>query len=155
MIKEVLKRSGKFIIVVKNVITDKEKTFEINNMITDTALDEFVNILLGTSPDIEIEYLAVGDDNTANVGNETTLGNETFRTAVASKSNTDTGKVQSDFTILNTEAVGTIEEIGVFCGSGASAAADSGTLLSRILWNYTKTADEEISIRRIDELVRS
>jgi hypothetical protein len=152
--REGTKRKGKYFIQVKNIKTGIIDNFEINNIISAGALAEMAGILNGDSPDIEIKYLAVGDDDTAVTGNETTLVNETFRTAVATLSIVSNTIVQSTFTILNTEAVGTIEEIGIFCGSTAGAGADTGLLLSRILWSKTKTADEEISIVRQDSIER-
>jgi len=154
MIKEKFIRKGKFFIKVINAKTNKIKNFEIHNIITATALAEMAKPLNGDSPDLEIKYVAVGDDDTAVTGNETTLVNETERKAVATLSIVSNTIVQSEFVLLKAEAVGTIEEVGIFCGSSAGAAVDSGTLLSRILWSYDKSADEEIHIIRQDSIER-
>jgi len=137
------------------IIVNGKKPIILHNLITNNALDEMAEILQGIAADAQIKYVAVGDDDTAVTGSETTLGNETFRTAVAAQNKTAVGKIVTEFTILNIEAVGTIEEIGIFGGSTASAAADSGLLIARVLWSKTKTADEEINIRRIDQISRS
>lgn len=128
----------------------------VNNYLMDNTLSELIKVLNGDSTDLEIAYLAVGNDNTAVTGTEVALGNEIFRTQVSSKSITDTGKLQSEFYLLNTDIPSTqIEELGIFGGSGAGAGAGSGTLIARALYSKLKGADEQINIRRIDELIRS
>jgi hypothetical protein len=57
--------------------------------------------------------------------------------------------------LLDAEAVGNLEEIGIFCGSTATSSVNTGTLMSRILFKKTKTANEEITIRRTDKVVRA
>lgn len=153
-INEGIKRKGKYEIHVKNIKTCQVEKFKIDNIITVLALTEIAPILTGVAPDIEIKYLAVGNDNTPVTGGEIALGNETFRTAVATLTIPIFYLVQSTFTILPAEAIGQIEEVGIFCGTTAGAGADSGLLLSRILWSHTKTADEEISILRYDSIER-
>jgi hypothetical protein len=145
-----IKWSGTF-----EILTNKKNKLIINNLITNEALDQMAEILQGTSPDIEIKYLAVGTSNAAVTGSETTLGAEIFRTPIANQYKGATGKIVSEFTILNTEAVDQLEEIGIFGGTTASATTDSGLLIARVLWSKNKTADEEISIRRIDQIARS
>jgi len=127
----------------------------IDNRVMDAALDKLINSLTGVDPDLEIKYLALGTDNTAVTDSDTTLGTEIFRTApTTGPSNTDTGEVTSEFVVLDSEAVATIEEIGIFAGSTATAAADSGTLVSRILWNKVKTNTMEINFKRVDKIIR-
>ena len=132
----------------------REETHVIKNRITNVALNKFVNILNGTDPDMEIKYCAVGTDNTAINDNDTTLGNEIFRTQDLSSSQTATGEFTSTFAILDAEAVGTWAELGIFCGSTATATADTGTMLSRVLFNFEKTSLVEVDITRVDKQVR-
>ena len=47
----------------------------------------------------------------------------------------------------------TIQEIGIFAGSSATATKDSGILVSRILWAYSKTGSEELNFTRSDRLI--
>lgn len=126
----------------------------IDNRIMDAALDEFAKVLQGDATDLEIKYLAVGTDDTAVTDSDTQLGAEIFRTAVASQSKTDTGEVTTEFVILENEAINTIEEIGIFAGSTAGAGANTGTLISRILWHKVKLSTMELNIKRIDRMVR-
>jgi hypothetical protein len=67
---------------------------------------------------------------------------------------TGTAELTSLAIILEAEAIGTIEEIGIFAGSTATVSADSGILVSRILWHRVKTSNDEIQFTRIDKIVR-
>lgn len=126
----------------------------IKNRIMDTVLDQLIGAFKGDNPDLEIFYLALGTDNTAVTNADTQLGNEIFRTAVVSQSDVATGEILTEFIVLDTEAVGNIEEIGIFGGSNATASADTGTLISRILWSKVKSSSEEITFRRTDKVIR-
>jgi hypothetical protein len=126
----------------------------IKNRIMDAALDELLKVLTGDSPDMELLYLAVGTDNTPVTDQDAQLGNEIFRTQFTSSEVTGVGEVTSLAIVLEAEAVGTIEEIGIFAGSGASVSADSGLLVSRILWHKVKTNSDEIQFTRIDKITR-
>lgn len=146
---------GKYIVTVKNKATGKVTEEVINNRIMNTVLNQLSDTLLGDAPDLEIKYLALGTSNAPVSDNQIQLGAETFRTqAVNGPVRTQMGQIETEFTVLDTEAVGTIEEIGIFAGSSATASADTGTLLSRILWHKEKTNSEEITIKRIDRMVR-
>ena len=127
---------------------------EIKNRIMNLALDEMLKVLQGTATDLKIEYMALGTSNTAITNNDLTLGAEIFRTPPIAQAKTGTGELSTTFTVLDSEAVAQIEEIGIFGGSGASITADTGTLISRILWSRSKTQNEEIQFSRLDRMVR-
>ena len=129
----------------------------VKNIITDAALDKEIGIYAGTAPDIQIQYCALGTDNTTPTASDTALGSESDRFPITTPTATGgTGIMTTGFYITASDLVGvTIEEIGIFCGSGATAAADSGTLLSRILWNFSKTINDEIEILRTDTVARA
>ena len=121
----------------------------------DTVLDQLVDTLKGSSSDLEIEYLALGTGNTPITDTDTTLDTEIFRTAYTTRDDAaGTGVLKHTFIVLDSEAVATIEEIGIFGGSTATATADTGTLISRILWNKVKTNQEEIQFVRTDTIGR-
>lgn len=145
---------GEFKLTVKNKDGTIEEV-EIKNRITNTALQAIINILDNIDPNLDIKYLAVGTSNAALNDNDTQLGNEIFRTQFQSSDNTATGEFQTNFTILDSEAVGQIEELGIFCGDSATASANTGIMLSRVLYSRNKTALEEIDITRIDRVVRA
>jgi len=147
---------GTFIIQVKNKATGKVSEEVIHNRIMNVVLNQLSDTLLGEIPDLEIKYLALGTSNTPVIDSQTQLGEEIFRTqAVNGPVRTQTGQIETEFTVLDTEAVGTIEEIGIFVGSTATGDPNTGTLLSRILWHKEKSNSEEITFKRIDRMVRA
>lgn len=152
--KENMQCAGTFIIESKDVKTGQIKQEIVKNKVMDSVLNKLIGVLQGTAPDLQIKYLALGTSNTAVTTNDTKLGAEIFRTAVVSQSATNTGEITTEFVILDNEAVGTIEEIGIFGGTTATLVADTGTLISRILWHKEKTNSEELSIKRIDKVGR-
>lgn len=152
--EQLMQWEGTFIIETKNKNTSEIKTEVIHNKVMNTVLDQLVKTLKGENPDLEIKYLALGTSNTPISLIDTKLGNEIFRTPIVSQIVSGTGEIATDFTILETEAIGNIEEIGIFGGSTATASADTGTLISRVLWSKVKTASEEFTIRRIDKIGR-
>jgi len=147
--------SGKFKIKIKNVLSGKIEEDIVNNRITDIALDKIINLLDNIDPDLDIKYLAIGT-GTSPVNNfDTQLDNEIFRTQAQNSENISTGEFETKFTVLESEAVATWEEIGIFCGNGATSTANTGTMLSRILYNRDdKTNLELIDITRVDKIER-
>ena len=150
MINEEVGAGGNFKIYVNGKLDA-----DINNRLMNTVLDKIVNCYLGTAPDLQIKYLALGTGNTAITNTDTTLDTEIFRTPVTTQSNTGTGVVQTEFIVLDSEAVGNLEEVAIFGGASATAAADSGILLSRILWSKVKTNSEELNIVRTETISRA
>ncbi|MDR2531455.1 MAG: hypothetical protein LBC82_01250 [Oscillospiraceae bacterium] len=128
----------------------------IKNRVTDDYINHMALLLTGeTAPNLLIKYLAVGN-GTITDSNPVTLANETFRTQyTAAPVAIAVGEVRTEFVILADEAVGEITEIGIFAGDGATIAPNSGILISRIAWNYTKTGSDEHTIIRIDRIRRA
>jgi hypothetical protein len=152
--KSILIPEGKYHIKIINKKNGKEEEFVVKNRIMNAALNELIKAYSTGTNNIELEFLAVGDDDTAVNDTDTTLGNEIFRTEIITKEITGTGELQSIAIIYDDEAVGTIKEIGIFGGSSATITKDSCTLVSRILWNRTKTSSEEIQFTRTDTIGR-
>jgi hypothetical protein len=121
---------------------------ELTNMITNQALTAIRDILKGVSANYPITHLAIGTGTTAVTGAETTLVTEVFRTPVSSQSDITFKEVGTTFVVLDTEAVTTWREIGIF--ANGTMTANSGFLISRILYTKVKTANEEITIARSD-----
>ena len=154
MIKEKEKHIGQFDIKIKNKDGTIEE-FTKFNRIMDSILNSMINIFDGITPDLTIKYLAIGTGSTPITDTDTQLDTEIFRTQFLTSNLTSTGQFTTTYVILDNEAVGTWEEIGIFAGSGATAAANSGTLVSRILFNFNKTALQEVDITRIDQVSRT
>jgi len=128
------------------------KKWIVENTITKIFNDELAKPIYGGTPDCQIKYLAIGTGSDPQSRESTLLTAEVFRTAVTTCAQSDYGQVLSDFTILDTDYTGIITEIGIFGGSTATAVANSGTLLARVLWSYTKSALEELYFQRLDTL---
>lgn len=128
----------------------------IKNIITDMALDREIEILLGNAPDMQIKYFAFGTDATTPLATDTQLGTEVGRfQPTTAFVNTGIGIVEGSVFITSSDLVGeNIREIAIFCGSGATSSANTGTMLSRILWTFNKTANDEIEIVRTDTVER-
>lgn len=142
IIEVTIKRNG--IIIAKDIV---------KNLIMDTVLEQMAAQLEGIDSDLEIKYCALGTGTTAPVGSNTKLVTEYYRSY-----RTDlfefNAEVVSEFVFLVGEGTGSVEEIGIFGGAGASASANSGTLIARFLYDRVKTANDEWNIRRMDILRR-
>ena len=125
----------------------------IKNAITDLALNAEVQAFLGVNPNIQIKYLAIGTGNAPVDNTATNLQTEIFRTPFISQSVAN-NEVTTEFVVLNSEAVGAWKEIAIFGGTTATGAANSGKMISRILYTDDKTALEEITIQRVDKIAR-
>lgn len=154
---DINKWAGSFIIKAINTNT-KEIIHEqkIKNTIMNVALDQLFKPLYGATADIEVKYIALGTSTATVLTTQTQLGNEIFRVSYASRTTSSDHKNVTNYVVLDTEAQVVIQEIGVFGGSTASATTNSGTMISRILWNYDKTATNiELQIQRTDQIQRA
>jgi hypothetical protein len=154
MLGEFMKFNLKLYCNIKVIVRDLEGNIldvqEFHNLITTDGLNMFRDGLKGDVTDLEIKYLAVGDDDTAPALGNSDLGNETFRKATTSQSTPADGQHTHTTYIAPGEAVGAIEELGWFAGAAAGAGAGSGIMISRVLYSRTKTALESIQVERTD-----
>jgi len=126
------------------------KQWVVKNLIVNGGLENMGALLAGSGH--TVGYLALGNDSSDVSTTDSALGNEIFRTAVTAIAPSGYS-CNSTFNVLNTEAVGTIEEIGIY--AGGSDAPNSGTLISRALWHYEKSDSEDLYITRIDTIGRA
>ena len=140
-----------------NTIADAKivKTEILHNQITNVALNALINALDNIDPNLELKYIAIGTDDSPLDPSDTTLGTEIFRASVDTSNNNATGEFTTTFTILDSEAVGSWREIAFFCGDSATASANTGIMLSRLLYSREKTNSEEIQFSRVDSISRS
>jgi len=97
----------------------------------------------------KVFYIALGDDATAVSTSHTKLINERFRKAITTYATGATGIITAQIYVEPTEAVGiTVREVGVFVGSTASSAANTGIMLARMLYSpeHTKLGTENMVI---------
>ena len=128
---------------------------EIRNLITDTGLNLLRDALRGEVGDAQIKYVAWGDDTTGPAAGDSVLGNEEGRRQITRRSILGgAGVLQTTAIIASIEGNGQIEELGFFAGTDATAAADSGVLVARVLYSHLKTNLESIQVDRTDTLTR-
>ena len=135
-------------VTLKNTITNL-----LFNLYRDALAGDWGNIL-----DAKIKHIAIGDDNTAPAVTDTTLGNEVFRVALTDEDVSVTAQYTTIFYLAPDEAVGAIEELGWFAGTGSNdwpGGINTGTLIARVLWEHTKTAVESIQFERVDSIVEA
>ena len=143
--------NGFFEITITDRDNLEEKIF-IKNDIHNIGKKMIKDVLKGTITDGKIKYLALGNSTSSITLSDTQLGNEIFRKAITTYTDNSDFELYTTTNILDTEANGQIEEIAIFAGSTASATTNSGIMLSRVLWSYTKTSANSILIKRIDTI---
>jgi hypothetical protein len=85
-----------------------------------------------------IKYVALGSSSTAPAIGDIKLGAEIFRKAVTSYVNGATGEVFINMYLSQSDLAGTtVQEIGFFGGSAATAIANTGVLLAHGLYSHT------------------
>lgn len=135
-----LRCSGAFIIRAVDAQTGKLiEERKIKNQLMATVQAQRDAELMGTEaaqvvPDWQIKYFALGTGTTAVTTADTQLANETYRQQITSRTNLAVGTVQTVIQMGTTIGNGTYTELGVFCGSTASSTANTGKLLSRIVF---------------------
>ena len=96
-----------------------------------------------TANGILINYGAVGTSSTAAASSDTQLGAELTRKVISSR-DVVSNVAYSTVYFAASEANGTLREVGFFCQG--TAAANSGTLMSRIIINIVKGATETLTM---------
>jgi len=141
-----LRLAGQYLFTLRNAITGQITSRQMRfNLIPTTGRTMLANNLTDTSPDntMLVSHVALGTGTSAPANGDTTLETETFRNAVASRTNGNNIAYITGF-YGATEVTGTFREVGVF--SDGSGAADSGILLSRVAINITKSNSESLTI---------
>lgn len=126
---------------------------EIENMLMAINRDARVQMLMGEyegdGTEFEIKYFAFGTGGTTPTADDTQLEAEVYRKQVT-RISADGGVVTSVVSLGAAEGNYNIREIGVFCGPSASAAADSGLMISRVLVQIEKNTNIVINVTRRD-----
>ena len=149
-----MKMRGHYHIEARSLCGRLLHVWEIDNMLTDINRSIRTQMLLGTYSgrfdDLHIRYFAFGAGTTPTDITDTRLEAEIFRKQVTQITTPSAGIVRSVVSLGSLEANTTIREIGVFCGSGATDAADSGIMISRTLVNIEKNSNIVLNIVRTD-----
>jgi hypothetical protein len=150
MQKDNIKMIGIWKITIRDAETNKiKREYEFKNIIPTVCRTMIANNLTSTSPTdtMLVNYFAVGSGTTTPANANTTLETETYRNAVASRTNANNVAYLTGF-INATEDSGTYYEAGMF--ANGTATTDTGVLVSRVLLNsptgITKSATETLTV---------
>lgn len=123
----------------------KVETTIIENIVPTVGRTMIANNLTDSTPDNSMlaNYIALGSGTNTPANGDTTLQTETYRNAVASRTNaSNVAYITGFFSAVETS--GTYREAGIFCNGTGSA--NTGVLLSRVAINVTKSASETLTI---------
>lgn len=144
---------GKYEVIVtkKDGTVEKEEIF---NTITNEGLKFLSEVIAGEEPSGKFLYLGIGTDDTPPDVTDTQLGNELERVLFRDYTFPENGTARQRALILDNEAIFDIKELGVFAGSSATGAVNTGKLISRVLYSRNKTNLESIQVIRVDSFSR-
>ena len=130
---------------LEDVVTGKKTIKYYKNIVCKVGRTMIANNLTDPTPDNDMlaNYAALGSNVAVVSENDTILGTETYRNAVASRTNADNIAYITAF-FNQTEVTGTFKEAGIFCD--ATGVADSGILLSHVNIDITKTNTQKLTI---------
>ncbi len=150
-------RWGELIFEIKDANTGElVRRWTQKNLLTNANGTQFQRLLRGQTTEANIAYFAFGTSTTAPTRADARLRSEAFRKQVTQTSASHSGvdfRVTSVCSLGSSEADFHIREVGVFCGSSATAAVNTGTLISRVLVDFTKNSNQILNVYRIDHLV--
>lgn len=150
-LKEEMRWTALIRIIARSIEGEVLDVVEFENMVMNVGKNLARDVLSGAVTDGQIKYLALGNSATAVANTQTQLVAEQFRKLVTQRSTPGTGQVKTVTYVAPQEAVSfTINEIGWFAGASATGAANSGIMVSRVLYNRVKTNIEALQIERTD-----
>jgi len=135
-------------ITLEDIFTGKKRVYEFKNLIPTAGRNNVAKALAGdlaTIAEAEINFTSLGTDATAPTNGDTTLGTETFRKVVASRTSSSNQLFVTAF-YTAVEVTGTFSEAGLHING--TGVADSGTLFSRVIFSpaITKSASETLTV---------
>ncbi|MFJ8268536.1 phage tail protein [Peribacillus asahii] len=143
---------GKFEIQIMR--GDQLEIVKFPNLITDAWLNTVRDATMSATPmDLQIKYIALGKDDGTILPlapSNTRLGNEVERKVFTKIEKDGTGVVKRTVNINSAEGNFHIKEIGIFAGSVATSALNSGILVARVFYDRDKDELESINIVRTD-----
>ncbi len=128
----------------------------VNNLLTNFARTRYLKLLAGHTSglkidDLKIRYMAFGDGTAAAAHSDTKLAHERYRQQITAKTRlSDRLRTMVSVSPYISASNFRIREIGVFCGSGATGAKDSGFLLARVNVDIEKTSNVVLNVTRYD-----
>lgn len=124
----------------------KTRKIVVENIIPTAGRTAIAQHLTNASPSpstLLVNYFGLGSGTTAPANGDTTLETEVFRNAVASRTNANNIAYITGF-FASTDTSGTYREVGLFING--TGTANTGTLLSRVAVNITKTSVQTLTV---------
>ena len=143
--KEETTLKGRYRFTLKDKYGRTTKLFLATNIVPTVGRTNIANNLTSNSPTYTmlVNYCALGTGTNTPANADTTLQTETYRNAVASRTNaSNVGYVTGFFNA--TETTGTYREAGIF--QNGTGSANTGVLLSRVAINITKSTSESLTL---------
>ena len=151
--KESVSMRGEYLIEIRRLDGELIDTIRLHNKLMKINRDVRSQMLLGTytggNDALHIKYFAFGTGTAAATENDTRLTAEVYRKQITQIDSPSAGVVRSVVSLGALECNEHIREIGVFCGT-ATAVANSGTMISRILVDIEKNSNVTLNIVRSD-----
>ncbi len=154
MLRQGLRESWRWRGIFEVTLTDRRTGLDrvvVPNLIVDGGLGLTLDLWAGTETK-GWGYIAIGTDGTAPAPGQTRLFEEVTRKAVALEKGS--GELRATVFFDDTEANVHIREIGLFGGSTATSAPDTGILVARAVVDINKTNQHSLTITRRDLLSR-
>lgn len=145
--EETLKLRVNVVGTIRDATTNEVlRVYKYHNILPTVGRAAVANALTDSTPSpatIRVNYVALGSGTNVPANGDTTLQTESYRNAIASQTNaSNIGYLTGFFSA--TETSGTYREAGLFIEGTASA--NSGTLLSRVAINITKSTSETLTL---------
>lgn len=148
IVREPLKIKGIYKFIIKEA-KKPDKIWTQENMIMRSPLYSLINNFLGYMEDLSLQRCAVGTGTAAVLVTDTKLAAEYYR-VYRTDLYRDSYTAFSEYIFTKAEANTTLTEAGIFLNATTcTAAADSGTLWSRVLLSpaIVKTSAQELVIQ--------
>lgn len=145
-ISDALKIKGRLRITVFNQDGSVAQEQVEDNLVVDAGMSAILSHLTSGSPSpstLRVNKIALGSGTNAPNASDTTLQTEVYRNNTASANKSGTVATITGF-FSTTETNGTYREAGLFINGTASA--NTGTLLSRVAINITKSSIQTMTI---------
>lgn len=135
--------------IVKDAKTGRVlRVVRAHNIVTTVGRAAIANQLTNASPSpdpLRVNNVALGTGTNTPANGDTTLQTESYRNNVASQTNSSNIAYLTGF-FSATETTGTFREASLFIGGSGTGNPDTGTLLSRVALNITKSGSETLTL---------
>lgn len=119
------------------------RVYKYDNTVATVGKAAIADALWDPSGGIQVSYVELGSGTTAPAAGDTALETPVYRNALASGNNISNVATLTGF-FSATETNGTYREAGLYIGG--SGTLGTGTLLSHVAINVTKSASETLTI---------